>query len=192
MLRRREPARVSIQTERLALRMAVAGDEARISDFYRRNRDFLQPFSPTFDDQLFSVHSWRDRIAAIAAEYRAGKGLRLIILPKVDAARVIGIANFTMITGFPTFTCNLGYSMDENEQGKGVMTEALTAAISYAFDELGLHRIEANYMPRNEASGRVLEKLGFAREGYAKDYILIDGQWEDHVRTALTNPRWQP
>jgi ribosomal-protein-alanine N-acetyltransferase len=190
MLRRREPAQVCIETERLILRVAVPGDERKMADFYRRNREFLQPYSPTFDEELFSVRGWQDRIDATIAEYRAGKGLRLILVAKAELDGVVGIANFTMITGFPTFTCNLGYSVDECRQGKGLMTEALSAANRYVFQELRLHRIEANYMPRNEASGRVLEKLGFVREGYAKDYILIDGRWEDHVRTALTNPNW--
>jgi ribosomal-protein-alanine N-acetyltransferase len=69
------------------------------------------------------------------------------------------------------------------------MHEALEAAIRYAFDELRLHRIMANYVPTNERSGRVLRRLGFVIEGYARDYLFIGGRFMDHVLTSLTNPK---
>jgi ribosomal-protein-alanine N-acetyltransferase len=65
------------------------------------------------------------------------------------------------------------------------MYEALLKAIAFAFEHLKLHRIMANYMPRNERSGTLLRKLGFSPEGYARDYLKIAGKWEDHVLTAL-------
>ncbi len=66
------------------------------------------------------------------------------------------------------------------------MTEALLVATRWAFKELRLHRIMANYQPRNERSGRLLERLGFVREGLAHQYLFIDGEWKDHVLTSLT------
>ena len=68
------------------------------------------------------------------------------------------------------------------------MHEVVTAGIDYLFGERGLHRIMAGYMPANLRSGALLERLGFEREGYAKDYLMINGRWEDHVLTALLNP----
>ncbi len=85
----------------------------------------------------------------------------------------------------------MGYSLAETEQSKGYMTEALQAAIQYVFQELNMHRIMANYMPHNQRSGNVLKRLGFVVEGYARDYLLIKGQWQDHILTSLTNPNWQ-
>jgi ribosomal-protein-alanine N-acetyltransferase len=64
------------------------------------------------------------------------------------------------------------------------MDEALAAGLDWAFGELGLHRVMANYLPRNERSGRLLARLGFEREGYAREYLKIAGRWEDHVLTA--------
>jgi [ribosomal protein S5]-alanine N-acetyltransferase len=72
------------------------------------------------------------------------------------------------------------------------MFEALTAAIAFAFDVLRLHRIMANYIPGNERSGKLLRRLGFNMEGYARDYLLIDGEWRDHILTALTNAKLTP
>ncbi|HTQ09709.1 MAG TPA: GNAT family N-acetyltransferase [Fimbriimonadaceae bacterium] len=189
-MRSRAPDRVRLESERLVLRVLHRGDEVAIARFYTENQAFLQPYAPTFGQELFSVRGWRDRIEAIHAEYRHGRALRLVLIAKEDPARIIGVANFTMITGFPTFLCNLGYSIAESEQGKGLMTEGLGVAIAYVFREVGLHRIEANYMPSNTRSARVLEKLGFTIEGQASRYILINGRWEDHVRTSLTNPDW--
>ena len=82
----------------------------------------------------------------------------------------------------------LGYAIDQAHEGRGLMREALEATIEHAFTVLRLHRIQANYVPENERSGRLLERLGFRREGLAKDYLFIDGRWRDHVLTARLNP----
>ncbi len=81
--------------------------------------------------------------------------------------------------------------MDAEHQGEGYMHEALAAAIEYVFTDLNIHRIQANYQPSNHRSGRLLERLGFAIEGYARNYLLIDGAYRDHILTSLTNPDWQ-
>jgi ribosomal-protein-alanine N-acetyltransferase len=80
--------------------------------------------------------------------------------------------------------CHLGYGIARRHEGKGLMYEAIDAGIRYAFGPLDFHRVMANYMPRNDRSGRLLERLGFEKEGYAKRYLKIDGLWEDHVLTA--------
>jgi len=84
-------------------------------------------------------------------------------------------------------SCFLGYKMDEDEINKGYMTEAIKALVKIAFSELNLHRIEANIMPRNERSIRVVEKCGFINEGLAKKYLKINGIWEDHYHMVILN-----
>jgi ribosomal-protein-alanine N-acetyltransferase len=84
--------------------------------------------------------------------------------------------------------CHLGYSLDQQAVGKGLMFEALTTVITYAFDEMSLHRIMANYIPTNDRSGRLLRRLGFVVEGYARDYLFLAGKWQDHVLTSLVKP----
>ena len=71
------------------------------------------------------------------------------------------------------------------------MTEALQLAINFAFDELNLHRIMANHSPTNMRSAQLLRKLNFVVEGYARDYLLVHGEWQDHILTALTNHNWK-
>lgn len=102
------------------------------------------------------------------------------------AEELVGFANLTQIFPGPFQACYLGYGLEEGHRGQGYMTEALREIIRYAFEELGLHRIMANYQPDNEASARVLQRLGFTREGLAQDYLFIDGAWRTHVLTSLT------
>jgi ribosomal-protein-alanine N-acetyltransferase len=76
--------------------------------------------------------------------------------------------------------CILGYSLDKGHYGKGYATEAVRLILDFAFKEVGFHRVEAGVMLGNIGSARVLEKVGFVREGLARDYLKIKGKWEDH------------
>jgi ribosomal-protein-alanine N-acetyltransferase len=71
------------------------------------------------------------------------------------------------------------------------MSEAVRAVVDYAFAELNLHRIMANYMPTNERSGNLLKRLGFSIDGYAQQYLNLDGAWRDHIMTSITNSNWR-
>src|SRR3546814_5111337 len=101
---------------------------------------------------------------------------------------VIGQVNFSNIVRGAFQAAHMGYQIDAECEGRGLMTEALRLAIDFMFARFGLHRIMANYIPDNHRSGRVLERLGFEKEGYARNYLFIDGAWRDHVLTALINP----
>ena len=85
----------------------------------------------------------------------------------------------------------LGYSIDEKENGKGFATEAISKVIEISFSELKLHRLEANIIPANSASIRVVEKLNFTKEGYSENYCNINGIWQDHLRFAIINPNYK-
>ena len=80
--------------------------------------------------------------------------------------------------------------MGEQFAGQGLMTEAVGVVLPFFFDTLGLHRLQAAFLPHNIASRRVLEKNGFREEGFAENYLQIDGKWADHVLFALTRERW--
>ena len=103
---------------------------------------------------------------------------------------MIGKVNLTQVARGPFQACYLGYAIDQEEQGKGKMFEATKLAIDYALHELQLHRIMANYLPTNERSARLLRRLGFVVEGYARDYLYINGAWRDHILASLTNLNW--
>ncbi len=85
----------------------------------------------------------------------------------------------------PSMKCILGYSLDKDHYGKGYATEAVRRILDFAFNEVGFHRVEAGAMPRNIGSTRVLEKVGFFKEGLARDYLQINGVWEDHYMYSI-------
>jgi ribosomal-protein-alanine N-acetyltransferase len=123
-------------------------------------------------------------------DFERGRSLKLVMFDINEPdGPVIGECNFTNFIRGPFQACFLGYKIDYRLEGRGLMREALTAAIAFTFDVLRLHRIMANYLPVNERSGRLLRRLGFVVEGYARDYLLIDGEWRDHVLTSLTNTK---
>jgi ribosomal-protein-alanine N-acetyltransferase len=86
----------------------------------------------------------------------------------------------------------IGYFIDETHNGRGLATSAVRLVCKFGFEGAGLHRIQAGVMPRNASSARVLEKVGFRREGLAKRYLFIAGVWEDHDIYALTTEDWEP
>lgn len=181
----------TIETPRLVLTVPGPKDAERLLRYVVENREHLVPWEPVRPESYYSMRYWKRDLARAMEEWQGGESLRLVLLDGQDAeGPVLGSANFRNVIRGPFQACTLGYSMDYRYQGRGLMREALAAATAFVFDQMGLHRIMANYMPRNERSGRLLEHLGFAREGLAKDYLLIAGRWEDHVLTALVNPRW--
>ena len=173
------------------LRIAAASDVPAVLDYWTRNRDHLRQSRPIFEDNFFSDAYWRSRVEQSLAEFERDLSLRLFLFDRARPDRVIGTVNFTEVLRSGAQFCYLGYGIDAVEAGKGRMREALSEALEYAFVELDLHRVMANYMPRNERSGRLLRSLGFVVEGYARDYLRIDGKWEDHLLTSLTNQGWQ-
>ena len=181
-----------ITTQRLFLRLASQEDIPQILKYYIKNKSYLTPFTPLWSVDFFTEEYWQNQVESRSLEFINDLSIKLFIFPVTDPTIIIGNLNFSNFVRGSAQFCNLGYSLAEAEQGKGYMTEALKAAIQYVFQELNLHRIMANYMPHNQPSGNLLKKLGFVVEGYAKDYLLINGKWEDHILTSLTNSSWQP
>ena len=104
---------------------------------------------------------------------------------------MVGNLSLTQIVRGALHACTLGYALSADAQGHGYMLEAVRGAVAYAFGTLGLHRVMADYMPRNRRSATVLRQAGFVVEGYAREYLRINGRWEDHVLTAITNDQWK-
>jgi [ribosomal protein S5]-alanine N-acetyltransferase len=180
-----------VQSERLLLRLPEDGDVPRVVRYYRDNREHLQPWSPRFSAEIFEPNYWLDQVAERQAELEAGLGARAFIFRKDDPATVIGNLSLNQVQRGPAQYCLMGYSLAAAAQGQGYMVEAVCAAVGYAFRVLSLHRVMANYMPHNVRSAAVLRRAGFTVEGYARDYILINGRWEDHVLTAMVNADWK-
>lgn len=190
-----DSAPVLLTTDRLHLTMLPPDAAGRVLAYQQVNQEHLGSVSPERPPTFFTLMYWRTRLAQDREDLRHDLGLRLFLLPReqpLASAPVVGTVSFTHIRRGPLQACELGYGLDFRYQGKGLMTEALRAACAYAFNVLKLHRIEANHLPENLRSAAVLRRLGFVVEGYARDYLLINGQWRDHILTALVAPRELP
>jgi ribosomal-protein-alanine N-acetyltransferase len=181
---------LSLPCPRLTLAI-LSPDQAELeSVFYQRNLRHLAPWSPIRTTDYFSTANIRRRLEIQASAFEAGLAMHFALLSP-DGQQMIGACNFSGIIRGAFQACYLGYHIDEAHQGQGLMQEGLEAGIGYMFDVQNLHRIMANYIPGNERSARLLERLGFEREGYAKAYLNIAGRWQDHVLTALVNPGFE-
>ncbi|MDE2571231.1 MAG: ribosomal protein S5-alanine N-acetyltransferase [bacterium] len=185
----RETLSVRLETPRLIVRTPVTSDAMRLRAYMAENRAHFEPWDPAPPDGFYTEAFWIVRCDQYQREMAEGQALRLIYLARADAdGPIVGIANFSNIVRGIFQACYLGYSIDRRYEGRGLMREGLQAAIGYVFDELGLHRIMANYQPTNERSGNLLRRLGFTIEGYARDYLYVNGAWRDHILTSLTRP----
>jgi [ribosomal protein S5]-alanine N-acetyltransferase len=181
-----------IVTDRLRLVLPHPGDAAVVLRYFADNRGHLERWAPPAPEDFYSIGFWERRLARSIEEYAEDRSLRLFLTPRLEPGPIIGSASYTEIVRGGFQACYLGYGLAAAEEGRGLMTEALKASLEWVFEELSMHRVMANYMPNNERSGALLRRLGFVPEGYARDYLFIDGAWRDHVLTALTNPRWRP
>jgi ribosomal-protein-alanine N-acetyltransferase len=179
--------RPNLDTAHGQLRLAEASDVLAIIRYYAKNEAHLKPFEPARPADF----DWRARVLQAQAEFQEDRSLRLFLFAN-DAATVIGSVNFSNFVRGAFQACHLGFSLDIEREGQGVMSSALRVALRYVFDELRLHRVMANHLRRNHRSAALLKKLGFVVEGIAHDYLLIDGRWRDHVLTSLTKPDWKP
>lgn len=183
------PLTTRLETRRLELLSPSLITAGQVQAFFQRNRAFLTPWNPQFSDQFFRLDMQRLRLEQECTLWRQGRQVRLYLRRHIDEAdqQVIGHLGFSNIVRGAFQSCHLGYAVDQNVQGQGYMFEALQEAIRFAFDTLRLHRIEANIMPANQRSRRLARRLGFVEEGYARQYLKINGVWEDHIHYVLLN-----
>jgi len=175
-------------TARLTLRPLTPADSLLLQDFLVRNRQFLQEWEPKRDDAYYSIDSAQSLIDSNTVANDNKTGLSLYLL-RMGEEKIIGHIGLSNIVYGPFLSCFLGYKLDFEETNKGYISEGLQRVIQVAFDDYKLHRIEANVMPRNIRSIKVLEKLGFEQEGVSKRYLKINGKWEDHLHYVLLNPK---
>jgi len=181
----------TIKTDRLTLRMPTQNDVTAILNYYLENQQFLTAVEPSRCQEFYTMRFWREQVSKAMFEFSQEQSLKLCLFKSLAPDRVIGKINVHQMQRGVSQSCVFGYSLAEAEQGNGYMTEALQAVIRYLFREQNFHRITANYMPRNQRSSNVLRRLGFVVEGYARDYLMINGKWEDHILTSLTNPAYR-
>ncbi|MEM8789008.1 MAG: GNAT family protein [Pseudomonadota bacterium] len=181
MFRRR--ARLQIATERLVLRPPEMGDHSAWVGLRRASADFLTPWEPQRGGEQSSRRAFRNRVYWADRAVEQGRAVPLFLIRRADKALLGGITLDNIRKG-PAQAATVGYWIGAAHARQGFMREALEAAVHYAFDDLGLSRIEAATLPENTASRALLEGVGFKYEGVAQSYLQIAGRWRTHVLYA--------
>ena len=166
--------------------LARPGHEIILANFYAVNEAHFRKWSPTVSPEHHSIESWKRRLEEREIEFENRVSAHFIGTDETGSY-VIGACSLSNIVRGIFQACQMGYSVAQRYEGSGHMKQIVMHAIDYAFNDLKLHRITANHMPDNERSAGLLKSLGFEVEGHAKEYLLIDGKWEDHVLNALVN-----
>ena len=161
------------------IRLIEPGDGRALSDLLVRNRAFLAPWSPIRADGYETVAGQRTDIDLVLEQHRRGGTVPFVVLD--DDGQVAGRLTLSGIVRGSFRSCAMGYWLSENRTGRGLATRAVAAALGHAFDELGLHRVQAETLVQNTASQRVLARNGFVQYGLAPRYLEIAGRWQDHL-----------
>ncbi len=183
-----------LETERLVLRPPRTADVPEMRRALRQNAAHLRPWSvaPVPGEDAASLTSVSRAVLRHRREWKQGQAYVLLITPRSDERTIIGRVALGGVLRGAFQNGYLGYWIDAEHQGRGLMTEAVRAATLFALSSAALHRVQAAVMPRNTASQRVLDKVGYRREGLAARYLCIAGTWEDHLIFATTTEDWQP
>jgi ribosomal-protein-alanine N-acetyltransferase len=160
------------------IRPLAVTDARTLAQLYSENREFLAPLEPLRPDAFYTFEGQRRHIAQLTDRRSSGSAYPFVM---TAGARLVGAINLSNVVRGAFQSCNVGYWVAEQYNGRGFATDALALVCERAFGELGLHRIEAGTLLHNLASQRVIEKNGFTRIGIAPRYLQIAGTWSDHV-----------
>jgi [ribosomal protein S5]-alanine N-acetyltransferase len=173
----------SITGEEVTLRTPQMTDHTEWSALREASRDFLKPWEPTWPADDLTRGAFRRRVRRYAEDLRTDQGYAFLIVRNTDGALVGGLTLANIRRGVAQ-AASVGYWMGLPFVRQGYMSAAMRTVIPFAFSTLRLHRLEAACIPTNAASIRLLEKSGFTREGYAREYLCINGLWQDHLLYA--------
>jgi len=177
-------AEAEIRGARVYLRHPVMPDYAAWAELRALSRQHLTPWEPQWTRDELARSSFRRRLRQFQRELRDDQGYAYLIFSDTGGA-LLGGLNISNVRRGVAQAASLGYWTGTPYAGRGLMTEAVRAAVNFAFSSLRLNRLEAACLPNHVASARVLEKAGFTCEGRARRYLKINGEWKDHDLFAL-------
>ena len=175
------------ETERLILKVLGENYSKEVVEYISYNKEFFSGEEPIREKKFYTEEYQSNELKKDLGFIENGSMLRLWVYEKFNLNRIVGQVTFYNIVPFAFFSCHLGYKSHKDNINKGIITEAVRKGIDIMFNEYGMHRIEAYTLIGNEASQRVLQKLGFIDEGIAHEFLEIGGVWRNHKRFALIN-----
>jgi ribosomal-protein-alanine N-acetyltransferase len=167
----------------VSLRVPQTGDFAEWAALREKSRAFLTPWEPTWPADDLTRAAFRRRLKRYAEDLRADLAYAFLIFRDSDGAMVGGLTLANIRRGVAQ-AGSIGYWVGASYARQGYMTAAMRALVPFCFGTLRLHRLEAACIPSNTASVRLLERVGFQREGFARAYLCINGSWQDHLLYA--------
>jgi ribosomal-protein-alanine N-acetyltransferase len=173
-----------VRGEGLYLRAPEMRDHDEWSKLRSRSRAFLTPWEPVWPADDLTRSAFRRRLRRHAEEMERDEAYTFLVFRESDDILLGGLTLGQVRRGVAQ-AATLGYWMGAPYAGHGYMTRAVRGALGFCFGVLRLHRVEAACLPHNTPSVRLLERVGFHREGYARAYLRINGTWQDHVLYAI-------
>ena len=180
---------IELPGERVILKAGDPTDWRSWRAMRELSRGFLVPWEPRWPPNALTYGYYCGLLRRHWREWRQGKGYAFMIFLRNEDGKpniLIGGITLSEVQRGIAQKGTLGYWMGEPYAGRGYMTEAAALVCDFALDKLKLNRIEASCMPQNEPSKSLLRRIGFEEEGYAKAYLQINGQWEDHLLWGKT------
>lgn len=171
----REPEAKGIS---VSLSVLTPSDAEDVLKYYLKNKEYLSPFEPDRDDSFYTLPVQRRNLIEGYKQFLNGDSVNFGIYRGNKFIGKVQISNIIIGVFKSAF---VGYSIDREEQGKGYMKETLNLVSKYAFDEMGLHRLEASTLVDNVRSQGVLKACGFKELGISEKYLFINGKWRDHI-----------
>lgn len=177
-LKRKSATVIELIGENVTLKNLTPGNAEELLNYYIKNKNYLAPFEPARDNNFYSLEVQRNLLNESYKQLINGTNIELGIF---KSNRLIGKIKLSNIVYGSLKSGILGYSIDEDEQGKGYMKESVCLFLEYAFDEWELHRVEASVLLDNEKSKAVLKSIGFKETGINEKYLMVNGKWQDHI-----------
>lgn len=177
-----------LQGPRVTVRPPAPEDWPQWAEVRGRNRAHLVTLEPRWPNNCLSRDFFIRRLERQYSDWHKDRAYSFVIM---DKKNLLGGININNVCRGAAQYATLGYWLDAQAQGQGYMSEALALVIDYGFKTLKLHRFNAGCLPHNDKSVNLLKRLGFEEEGFARKYVQINGQWQDHRLFGLPAEHWR-
>jgi ribosomal-protein-alanine N-acetyltransferase len=182
---------VHLSGPRVQLRPPERRDQKKWTELREVSRDFLEPWEPSWPPDATSRSAFRRRLARLIEDWKEERACAFFILERGSDTLLGGITVSNVRRGIAQ-SASIGYWIGQPYARQGLMSEAVQLTLNFCFETLGLHRVEAACLPANGPSRALLLKSGFKQEGMARQYLRINGQWQDHITFAILRADARP
>ena len=175
---------IDVSDGSLYLRAPMSADFDQWQKLRSESKPFLKPWEPLWPEDDLSNIGFRRRLKSYSLQKQNGTARTYFLFSRTEN-KLLGGISLTRITYGTTRSAMIGYWMGVHHAKQGYMRKAVPALLDFAFNNLKLKQVEAACLPTNSTSINLLKKLGFKEEGYAREYLEINGKREDHVLFAI-------